>query len=139
MAVWGALSVYSFLSMKTWLCEKRNNFELKFTYTLTMTISALTLHRVLDFCGRQYSATFRKAVNIFCGFNLFCLWVFSYLTSIKTKVRNDLITIEDEMHVCLCHIFGPELYVFTAKNKHQFHITHVNFILCCSNNVLIQI
>jgi hypothetical protein len=48
---------------------------------------------------------------------------FSCLTSIKSKDRNHLISVE----VCAYLTFDTELSICVTKNKHGFHIKEANF------------
>jgi hypothetical protein len=47
--------------------------------------------------------------------------LFSCLTSITSKDRNRLISVEDELRAHLSKV-DPELCICAAKNMHRFHI-----------------
>jgi hypothetical protein len=59
--------------------------------------------QVLYFCEGRVPAIHRKAMNIFLTFSTsyMCEQAFSCLTSMKRKDRNCLISVEDEIPVCL--------------------------------------
>jgi hypothetical protein len=61
----------------------------------------------------EFPAIHRKPINILLQFltSFICEEVFPCLTSIKSRERNCLISVEDELHVCL--------------SKHGFHIEEV--------------
>jgi hypothetical protein len=54
----------------------------------------------------EYPAIHRKAMNIVLQFSAsyMCQQAFSCLTSMKSKDRNFLISVEDQIHVCLSHV-----------------------------------
>lgn len=71
-------------------------------------------------------------MNILPWFQLLSFMSVSYLTSIKNKDSSHLITVNNEIHVCLSQKFDPELCIFEAELcifEAEFHITYVNFIL----------
>jgi hypothetical protein len=68
-----------------------------------------------------------------------CKQAFSCSTSIKSKDRNRLISVEDELFV-LIWSSTPKLSICAANNNHRFHIKEVNFILYFSfkNNTVLD-
>lgn len=51
---------------------------------------------------------------------------FSYLTCFKSKDRNQLISVEDEICVSLSQVW---IRIVAEKNEHRFHIKELSFIL----------
>jgi hypothetical protein len=67
------------------------------------------------------------------------LLLFLIIKIFKSQNRNRLISVEDELRVCLSKL-DPELSIFAAKNKHRFHIKEINSIFYSSikNNTVLD-
>jgi hypothetical protein len=69
-------------------------------------------------------------MNILVQISISCMCnqAFSCSTTIKSKDINRLISVEDELHVCLSKV-RPRIKYLCTKNKHRFYIKEVYFIL----------
>jgi hypothetical protein len=83
----------------------------------------------------EYPAIHRKAINALLPFSTsyICEQHFSCLTSMRSKDRNRLISVRDELRDYLK--FDPGLSFCAAETKHRFHMRQVNFILYFSSKI----
>jgi hypothetical protein len=83
--------------------------------------------QVLNFCGRRVSCHSLQLLTSYM-----CKQAFSCLTSIKSKDRNHLASVEDKHRVCLSKVW-PRIEYLCSKSNHRFHIKEENFKICfCS-------
>jgi hypothetical protein len=85
------------------LKEEEELGELQSDRTLKMRFTDLPLDKFWISVKEECPAIHRNAINILLQFSTFymCEQVFSCLTSMKNKDRNCLVSVEDEIYVCL--------------------------------------
>jgi hypothetical protein len=97
--------------------------ELQSDRTLQMRFTDLPLDKFWISVKEEYPAIHRKAVNILLQFSVsyICEQAVSFLTSMKSKDRNHLISVEDEICVCLSQVLPRIGYLCSKK---QARISH---------------
>jgi hypothetical protein len=105
------------------LREEEELCELQANCTLKMRFTDLPLDGFWISVKEEYPAMHRKTVNILLQFSTsyMCEQAFPCLTSRKSKYRSHLISVEDEICVCVSQV-RPRIEYLCGKSKHMFHI-----------------
>jgi hypothetical protein len=105
------------------LREEEELCELQSDCTFKMRFTDLPLDKFCISVKKEYPAIHRKAMNILLLFSTsyMCEQALSCLASMKSKDRNHLISVEDEIRVCLCQ-FQPRIEYLCSKK--QTHVSH---------------
>jgi hypothetical protein len=103
--------------------EEEEFCELQSDCTLRMRFTDLTLDKSWISVKEEYPAMHKKAMNILLQFSTFYVreQPFYCLTSMKNKDRNCLISVEDEIPVCLSQV-PPRIEYLCSKQ--QAHVSH---------------
>ncbi|XP_068115889.1 zinc finger BED domain-containing protein 5-like [Hyperolius riggenbachi] len=105
------------------LREEEEFCELRCDRTLKLRFTELPLDKFWISIKEEYPEIHTKAVNILLQFSTsyMCEQAFSCLTCIKSKARNRLLSVEDEMRVCISKV-RPRIDAL-CKNK-QAQVSH---------------
>jgi len=105
------------------LVEQEQLLELQSDRSLKLKLNELKLFQFWSFINTEYSIITEMAINTLLPFfttNL-CQLGFSALTNIKNKKREQLLSVEQEMRVCLSSI-TPRIELLCKQ--HQAHVLH---------------
>ena len=102
------------------LREEEKLCVLQSDHTLKMRFTDLSLDKFWISVKKEFPAIHRKAINILLQFSnsYMCEQAFSHLTSIKSKERNSLLSVEEEMRVSLSKI-RPRIRHLCSKRQAQ--------------------
>ena len=102
------------------LKEEEEFCDLQSNRTLKMRFTVLSLDKYWIFVKEECPTIYRKAINILLQFSTsnMCEQVFSYLTSIKSKDRGRLLSVENEIRVCLFNV-RPRITYLCSKREAQ--------------------
>ena len=105
------------------LKEEEELCELQYDHTLKIRFTDLSLDKFWISVKVEYPTIHRKAINILLHFSTsyICEQAFSYLTRIKSKDRNCLFSIENEISVCLSKV---RLWIKNLCSKRQAQVSH---------------
>jgi hypothetical protein len=102
------------------LCELQSDHALKIQFT-----DRPIRGQVLDFCERRVCCHSQESnIHIAAVFDFLHVWTsffFFCLRSNKSKDRNRLIAVEDELHVCLCNVRPRIKYLCRKKQAQVSH------------------
>ncbi|XP_025413497.1 protein FAM200A-like [Sipha flava] len=107
------------------LVEQEQLLELQSDRSLKLKFNELKLFQFWSFIKTEYPIITEIAINILLPFSTtyLCELGFSALTNIKNKKREQLLSVEQEMRVCLSSI--PPRTELLCK-QHQAHVSHQN-------------
>lgn len=102
------------------LKEQEEICDLQSDRTLRMRFDDVSLDKFWISVKEEYPAIYRKALNVLLQFSTsyMCEQAFSCLTSIKNKERNRLLSVEDEIRVCLSQL-RPRIEHLCSKKQAQ--------------------